>query len=701
LNKLDYMIWRMNKQNKYIIIVLLFLCPIVFASVLDAYQRNATSSTAPDDEYIIRSEKEVEQVGAFRLKKNAEKLVKKLRDQGVKAHMAEGKTKDNQKIYRVYVRAGTPPTQPSSPLSTKETKSIVSMPAAQDTSPDLSEKPVDDLIAREGNVGVSGTGSPVASLRYFTNKQIAEQYSEELTTQGFKTDIKEAPGQDGKTTYMVFSEKSPEIMAQKPLSDTISNSTEKSAGSLLLPSKRSLLTTEPTPPESKVKPPEEGKSLLNETPAAPPKEQPVVPVAAVITEGTEAKPAETKAAGETGITASKAFGGEGGYIHPFVGFQTFYTDNVYNSEDDKESDFMLLVTPGVWLTVPRINQKLLKIDSANVAPGGFIVSRLNPSLFRRYQTYLYYGADIELFAQNSSQNTVSHRVEGLFQYNLKGGVTLEVMDKYLMSHDVRGTGVSDKLDKFNTNLGSIVLYYDTRSKMQFRVDYTNFLVNYDAARNKFRDRHDNAFSGYSFYKVSPKTSLFVEYDFIDIGYESDSLSNSKEHHFWGGIDWNITAKSTGRVKAGYGIKDFSRSSSDDAKDFIFEAQIDHKFTPKTSIVLKALRKTNETNITTTDYMITTGGGVDYLQRITGRLFLSARLAYWNELYQEDLTYQGDTKEREDDIWEAGIALRYDIKEWLKFDIGYLYTNRDSNFSEFDYTTNSVFFGLKGDFSLTP
>ena len=100
-------------------------------------------------------------------------------------------------------------------------------------------------------------------------------------------------------------------------------------------------------------------------------------------------------------------------------------------------------------------------------------------------------------------------------------------------------------------------------------------------------------------------------------------------------------------------------------------------------------------------MITTGGGVDYLQRITGRLFLSARLAYWNELYQEDLTYQGDTDEREDDIWEAGIALRYDIKEWLKFDLGYLYTNRDSNFSEFDYVTNSLFFGLKGDFSLSP
>lgn len=441
------------------------------------------------------------------------------------------------------------------------------------------------------------------------------------------------------------------------------------------------------------------KPSVSESPAAIAGEHSAVPPTGEIKQVTDVQQhAEQTATDETGITAKKAFGGEGGYIHPYVGFHTYSTDNLYNSEDDEERDYMLRVTPGVWLTVPRVNQKLLKIDSANIAPGGFIFSRGNPSFFRRYQTYLHYGADIELFANNSSENTVSHVIEGMIHYNLKGGLALQVMDKFLISHDVRGTGVSDRLDKFSTNLGGIVLFYDTRSKMKFRFDYTNFYVNYHASRNQFRDRVDNAFAGYSFYEVSPKTDLFVQYEFIDISYEDDFLSNSKEHHFWGGIDWDITAKSAGRIKAGYGIKDFSRSSSDDSGDFIFEAQIDHKFTPKTSIVLKAFRKTQETNIDTTDYMIATGAGIDYLQRITGKLFLSARLAYWNELYQEDLTYQDETKEREDDIWEAGIALRYDIKEWLKFDLGYLYTNRDSNFSEFDYVTNSVFFGLKGDFS---
>jgi len=686
----------------YFIIAMLFLFPLLFPSVMYSYQRNVIPADNIGNVQAIGSEKDMQQIGAFRVKKNAERLARKLRNQQVKAYIAEGTTKDNQKIYRVFVAKGNKPSERLLSLNKPVQGSRAKKTAMEDAPENLSITPPGDLSVQEEAL-FSHEGVSVASLRYFTNKQEAEQYAAESTERGLKAVVKKEESiEDEKKIYTVFSEKPVQAIAPQPIAGAISESSERPAGSLLVPSKRSLVTSESASSEPVAEPSAIMKPLVSESATATTKEMPAAPPAGDIKQVTDVKQQEeAKPTGETGITASKAFGAEGGYIHPFIGFHTYSTDNVYNSQDDKKSDFMLLITPGVWLTVPRINQKLLKIDSANVAPGGFIVSRANPSFFRRYQTYLFYGADIELFAKYSSQNTISHRLEGLLQYNLKSGITLEVMDKFLVSHDVRGTGTSTNLDKFTTNLGGLVLYYDTRSKMQFRFDYTNFIVNYDAARNKFRDRLDNAFSAYSFYKISPKTALFVQYDFIDIGYQSDTLSNSQEHHFWGGVDWDITAKSTGRIKAGYGLKDFSRSTTDDARDFIFEAQIDYKFTPKTSIVLKAIRKTNETNITTTDYMITTGGGVDYLQRITGKLFLSARLAYWNELYQENLTFQGDTKKREDDIWEAGIALRYDIKEWLKFDIGYLYTNRDSNFSEFDYVTNSVFFGLKGDFSLTP
>ena len=121
-----------------------------------------------------------------------------------------------------------------------------------------------------------------------------------------------------------------------------------------------------------------------------------------------------------------------------------------------------------------------------------------------------------------------------------------------------GTGITTELDKFKNNLANITLNYDITNRFKFKVDYSNFLVDYTARRNDFRDRSDNAVSGYLFYKIRPKTSsLFAEYEFLDIAYKTNDLFNSREHHWFGGVQWDITAKSKGSVKAGYGIKDFT------------------------------------------------------------------------------------------------------------------------------------------------
>ncbi len=197
--------------------------------------------------------------------------------------------------------------------------------------------------------------------------------------------------------------------------------------------------------------------------------------------------------------SSEVFGEKGGYVHPFLGITEYYTDNVFNTKNDKASDFTTVLSPGIWLTVPHVYEKLLNIDTSNVSPGGYTLSRYNPETFKRYQAYLYYNADIELHARESAGNAVNHRAEGLFQYNLRGGLTFELMDQFLASHDMWGTGLSEKkLDKFRTNLADLMIMYDTDNKLKFRLDYSYNLVDYLAARNSFRDRSDNSRVGVHF-----------------------------------------------------------------------------------------------------------------------------------------------------------------------------------------------------------
>lgn len=609
------------------------------------------------------------QVGAFAIERNAYALAEKLSKEGAITHIAEGVTAGNKKIYRLFVKRDTKSPEKALPLA----KQV--------------QEPQTLLIAQSAASGQRVARTPIsrdemsrfATFRIFSNKRDAEEFARELDEKGFTTIMKEQSTRGQQVTYTVYAEKpmaQPIIPVQPVQQD------------------RDVVTSM-TPEERRAAALGEPAAASSES-SQPASSQGGTPVEAPVQQAQEDEVCESTAK----ITSKELFGKEGGYWHPFVGFHGFYNDNIYNTRDDRKDDFIFVMSPGVWLTVPRIQHKLLQVDSSNRSPGGFNVGRLTPESFRRYQTYFFYGADIEMFSKHSSENTVNHRAEGLLQYTMRNGLALELLNKFMFSHDTRGTGVSEELDKYRSNLTNFMAFYDTK-KTKLRFDYSHFLVNYDSSRNGFRDRHDNALSGEVHYKIKPKTSLFVQYQFVDISYQDDTLSDSNEHHFYGGIEWAVTAKSRGRMKAGYGLKDFSDSSIGDGNDFIFEAQIDHRFTPKTSVTVAALRKTNETNISTTDYMVTTGIRSEYTQQISRRLQGSAKLAYWNEQYKGNIDYAGETGERHDNIYEGGLRLVYNVREWLNFDLGYLVTTRNSNFSDFNYVNNSILFGFSGQWTLQP
>ena len=419
--------------------------------------------------------------------------------------------------------------------------------------------------------------------------------------------------------------------------------------------------------------------------------------------GESKQPADIKPAAEevpTGSSkervSSEVFGQKSGFVHPFAGVTGYYTDNVFNTRNGKVSDFITIFSPGIWLTVPHVKEKLLNVDTSNVSPGGYSLSRYNPETFTRYQTYLYYNADIEQHTRESAGNAINHKAEGLFQYNLRGGLTFELMDQFIASHDMWGTGLSQKkLDRFRTNLADVMAVYDTENRLKFRLDYSYNLVDYLAARNSFRDRSDNSVAAYVFYKLKPKTALFYEYEFVGIDYRDNILSNSDEHHNFIGVQWDVTAKSKGSVKAGYGLKYFSDPAIKDAKNFIFEAQIDHKLTAKTSVIIKAARKTEETNISSTGYEVADSISGEYLHRLTGKITLDAMLSYTRDKYSEDLTLGGITKRLADHYYVGMLALQYKFKEWLELDSGYMINIRDSSFPDLDYKSNIVFLRITG------
>lgn len=381
------------------------------------------------------------------------------------------------------------------------------------------------------------------------------------------------------------------------------------------------------------------------------------------------------------------------YFHPFISVTTSFTDNIYNTKKDRKSDWVTVLSPGIWLSVPHTQKQLSLLDTSVRSPGGFIVESLRYEFFRRFMAYLFYQADIELYSRHSSENTVKHRVQARLDYRMVGGLSFTLSDEYLISHDDRGKGISNSLDKFHTNSFNAVVRYDTGRKLMLKAAYSNFMVRYDASGSSFMKRTDNAFSWYVSYRFRPKTSIFAGYEFIDVNYAQNTVSNSREYNLWTGMEWDITTKTRGIIKAGYGTKKFADHTIRKNNTLILEGNIQYRLTAKTSLNLMAWRKTNETDISGTYFILSNGIKIGYLHKLTSKISDFAGFSYIKDRYKGDFTLDGRTDERTDNYYTLSFGLQYEFRKWFSSELGYIYSKRDSNFSEYDYSNNTFYFKL--------
>jgi len=380
-------------------------------------------------------------------------------------------------------------------------------------------------------------------------------------------------------------------------------------------------------------------------------------------------------------------------VHPFLAVGGYFTDNVYNSHDNRKSDFGLLISPGIYFALPGMRQRIVPVSTLNIAPGGANLTGFRPQSPRNLQTYLYYRADIEKYANESSLDATSHLVEGMVQYNMRGGLTLQFEDQFNKSHNQRGTGFSFGIDKFYANMAAFSAKYQISEKTLVRLDYSNYYLHFIDDANSFRDRIDNRGAAYFFYKVLPRTALFLQYEYLNIQYKEDTVSGSNEHHGFFGVRHDVTDKTRGMLKVGYGIKEFERESVKSKQNLYIEAQLDHKFTPKTSLILTAVRRTDETDVYQASSIVETTAEVNLLHRLTTKLTANLNFRFSDEQYNGNVTYAGITKELHDQYLRAGASLLYEFRDWLSFTVGYYFTDRMSNIDPLSYTTNTGYFRI--------
>lgn len=392
------------------------------------------------------------------------------------------------------------------------------------------------------------------------------------------------------------------------------------------------------------------------------------------------------------VKTGNLFEQSGRNLHAGASVSGTYTDNAFNTKDDRKSGYVVSISPEMWLLFPGYYEKPLSIEeSSERSPGGLLLSRVKPEVSRRYYGFFSYKAEIPLFWKNfPPENTVTHDAKARFISNFGGTLSLDMIDQFSRSYETRATNVAvapTEVDKYTSNLFNAIMYYDAARRFRLRLEYSNFLVSFDDPANDFRDRMDNYLSAYLYYRLMPKTSVFAQYSFTTIGYKTNRSLDSREDMFAAGLQWDFTAKSTGIIKAGYQIKDFPNSSASSG-NYVFELQAKHRFNSKNFLSFTAFRRTDETDISSAGFILTEGARTDFQHLFSQKLTGFLDFQYTRDRY-DDIAAQSGFSRIQDDTYEASATLQYAFRRWLKSDLVYTFMKRDSNIPSFTFTSNMV------------
>jgi hypothetical protein len=352
---------------------------------------------------------------------------------------------------------------------------------------------------------------------------------------------------------------------------------------------------------------------------------------------------------------------------PTLGLSLEYDDNILLTPEDEIDDLIWHITPGITIELPS----------------------------RRYAIRLGYEADILRYMDNTDLDTVHHQALADARVDFVFGLGLRLTDRFLITDDFAGFPVPELtqlVERWENTLdagGEYVL----RERFALDANFRWFMVDYqdDPEFDQF-DRDDYTISGTGFYRVFPKTSVLGELAYNMVRYDIPAVALDRDSDAWRflvGVKGDLTAKTTALIKIGWEWKDYDNNARDDWDGLIAEGNIVWKYREPSEVRLFGGRANVESLEEGRNYYISNYAGIEVRHFIRERLLLRVRGLGGVNDYPTDVTIGAESAERTDTFFEAGASLRYQMRRWVAFELGYEFLYRDSNFDINDYQANRV------------
>ncbi|AEG48176.1 Protein of unknown function DUF2320 [Sphingobium chlorophenolicum L-1] len=365
----------------------------------------------------------------------------------------------------------------------------------------------------------------------------------------------------------------------------------------------------------------------------------------------------------------------GGFtIFPSLDVQPGYSDNVYQTPDDRQGDFFVSATPRV-LARSNWSRNSLQVEGSG-------------NLIR--------------YATETPRNQNGWQVAARGRYDAGSNLTLNLGadTARLFESQFSGAAVTDVRSPTPYQRSQARFLTDARFA-RFRVVAAGAYADYDfhsvdtlagvILSQENRDRRIASGAVQLEYGVTPDTGVFAQLTYTDTKYDrvlAPGIANrdSTEYRLLGGITLDIAALVRGTFGAGYIDRKFDSALYQDVKGFSFDGRIEYFLSGLTTITLSGSRDIQDASATGSGFF-TTMGAVRADHELLRNLLLNATASL-----SEDKFFGFDGKAR---VTRLSGGATYLTNRMFSAKLDLSYARRKNDFAAGNGTTLSEFRLLAG------
>jgi hypothetical protein len=366
-------------------------------------------------------------------------------------------------------------------------------------------------------------------------------------------------------------------------------------------------------------------------------------------------------------------------LHPMMGVAQMYTDNVFRTQANRRSDFFTTLAPGIQAQLPFGGSHAFLVD---------------------------YRTNLQTYANTPSNDVQDQTASGRFKLDFPGGLKLDLAGEHKLGHDPRGTALDTRaveINKWQANsfIGQAE-YAGAQSSIRMNVRSTRMTYLANTGQGPIQNRLIN-YAGLTFSRdASAKTSLLANVGVTQQIYDENQNLDSAIYQISGGAKWNVSELTSGQILIGLQhlqftnaqvnqpppvLSKFTRTENAYTNFFVMGNMV-WTPTPLLTVTLQPYRTVQQTAVATSLFFVATGANLGASHMLTDSTTLTLNVGIEQDVFTSASGNTSSSNNRTDLLKNVSVGAKYQAVKWLGLGIQYIYEDRGSTQTTFQYQANT-------------